>query len=182
MAGYVERSRGAPGTSNRFAVWGGAAALMALPVAGLRAVEDGAADPGDYVFLLILLSGVGLAWELSARAPDRLTYRLGFCYGAAAAFLTTWMNLAVGIIGSEDDPANWIYAAVVAVAALGTLLSGLRPGGMALAMTAAAAAQVLAFAAALVAGLGFTGPITVFFTALWLISASLFRRAARSGV
>nr|MBA3525748.1 hypothetical protein [Sphingomonas sp.] len=32
---------------------------------------------------------------------------------------------------------------------------------------------------ALIAGLGFTGPITVFFTALWLIAAWLFQRAGR---
>ena len=65
------------------------------------------------------------------------------------------------------------------MAAVGALLARFRPAGMALAMVAAAVAQILAFAFALAAGLGFTGPITVFFAALWLISASLFRKAAR---
>jgi hypothetical protein len=50
---------------------------------------------------------------------------------------------------------------------------------MARAMVATALAQALVFAAALIAGLGFTGPITVFFAALWLTSAWLFRKAAR---
>ncbi len=49
---------------------------------------------------------------------------------------------------------------------------------MARAMVAAAIAQVLVFVFALVGGLGFTGPITVFFTALWLIAGWLFRKAA----
>jgi len=96
----------------------------------------------------------------------------------AAAFLSIWINLAVGIIGSEDDPANLIYLAVIAIAAAGTILAGFRPLGMARAMLGAAIAQGLAFLAPLIAGLGFTGPITVFFVVLWLLSAWLFRRAA----
>jgi hypothetical protein len=50
---------------------------------------------------------------------------------------------------------------------------------MALAMVAAAGAQAAAFVAAIVSGAGFTGPITIFFVTLWLLSAWLFREAAR---
>jgi hypothetical protein len=73
-----------------------------------------------------------------------------------------------------------MYFAVVGVAAGGALVARLRPLGLAYAMVAAAAAQIVTFVAALVLGLGFTGPITVFFTALWLISAWLFRRSVRT--
>jgi hypothetical protein len=34
---------------------------------------------------------------------------------------------------------------------------------------------------ALLAGFGFAGPINVFFCGLWLVSAWLFRKAARAG-
>ena len=40
------------------------------------------------------------------------------------------------------------------------------------------ATENLPFVVALGAGFGFTGPITIFFVSLWLISAGLFRRAA----
>jgi hypothetical protein len=50
---------------------------------------------------------------------------------------------------------------------------------MARALVATALAQALVAAIALIAGLGFAGPITVCFAALWLISAGLFRKAAR---
>jgi len=58
---------------------------------------------------------------------------------------------------------------------------------MARASVATALAQVLVAVIALIAGLGSTGPIwprdilalTGFFAALWLISAWLFRKAAR---
>jgi hypothetical protein len=50
---------------------------------------------------------------------------------------------------------------------------------MARALVATALAQVSVAVIALITGLGFTGPITVFFAALWLISARLFSKAAR---
>jgi hypothetical protein len=154
---------------------------MILPVLALRGLDPAAWDaPGDLVFLAILLAGTGLAWELVTCVSERGAYAAGAAFAVAAGLLQSWVNLAVGIIGSEDDPANWIYAAVLAVAVAGTLLARLRPCGMACAMTASAIAQGLAFVVAWTANLGFTGPITVFFVALWLIAADLFRKAARA--
>jgi len=156
---------------------------MLLPVLAIRGVDAAAWGlPGDFVLLAFLLAGVGLAYELAARVPDRSAYRAAAVIALAAAFLNVWINLAVGIIGSEDNPANWMYAGVLAIAALGAVLARFRPGGMARAMIAAVIAQAIVFAVALVTGLGFTGPITVFFAALWIISAWLFRRAAHEEV
>lgn len=162
----------------RLAVWGGAAALMLLPLFAMRVMDGMIWDPGDFVFLGILLIGVGAAFELAARVSQRRAYLVAVGIALAASFLSIWINLAVGIIGSEDNPANLIYAGVIAVALVGAVVARLRPLGMAGAMVAAAIAQALAFVFALVAGLGFTGPITVFFVTLWLLSAWLFRRAA----
>lgn len=163
----------------RLAVWAGAAALMGLPVIAMRMTSEAPSDPGDFVFLAILVAGVGTAWELASRVADRSASRVATGIAIVAALLQIWINLAVGIIGSEDDPANLIYAAVLAVAAVGAALARLRPAGMAMAMAAAALAQLLAFAVALFMGLGFTGPITIFFASLWLISAWLFHKAAQ---
>lgn len=168
------------GTRRRLATWVGAAALMAAPVIAMRASDDAASDPGDFIFLAILLAGVGVAVEAAARVSIRSAYRAAVGFALAAAFLHAWINLAVGIIGNEDNPANLIYYAVIAVAAVGALLARFQADGMSRAMVAAAIAQVLAFVAALATGLGFTGPMTVFFTVLWLASAWLFRKAARA--
>ncbi|HEV2078673.1 MAG TPA: hypothetical protein VGR19_02085 [Allosphingosinicella sp.] len=164
-------------------MWIGAAALMVLPLTAVRGLDPGAWDPpGDFMFLAILLAGVGAAYEVAVRVPHRRAYRAAAAVAIAAGLIQIWVNLAVGIIGSEHNPANWIYAAVVAVAAIGAVAARFRATGMAAAMTAAALAQILAFFVALAAGLGFTGPITVFFAGLWLISAWLFRKAARAEV
>ena len=156
---------------------------MLLPVRAIRGVDPAAWDlPGDFMFLALLLTGAGLAYELGARVPDRSAYRAAAVIALAAAFMNVWINLVVGIIGSEDNPANWMYAGVLAVAALGAILARFHPRGMARAMVAAVTAQALVFAVALVVSLRFTGPITAFFAALWLLSALLFHRAARGKV
>lgn len=97
-----------------------------------------------------------------------------------AALHSAWINLAVGIIGSEDNPANYICHAALVVAPVGSVAAGFQPLGMACAMAATVSARGFAFVVALAAGLGFTGQFTVFFTSLWRISAGLFLRAGRS--
>lgn len=178
MTAQVQEERERWGQARRLATLAGIGAAMLLPVIALRVAENAPRDPGDYVFLAILFTGIAAAFEIAARVSRQRAYVAAAAIAVAAAVLQAWINLAVGTIGTEDNPANWIYAAVLGIAAVGALLARFRPAGMALAMSAAAAAQVLAFAVALAAGLGFTGPITIFFTALWLISAGLFRRAA----
>lgn len=169
------------GARGRLAALGLAGALMLLPVIAIRGFGHAAWDPpGHFVFLAILLAGVGIALELAVRVPNGRAFAAAVAIAAAAALLNIWINLAVGIIGSEDDPANWLHAGVLAVAGAGTVLARLRPRGMARAMATAAGAQALAFAVALAAGWGFTGPITVFFMALWLSAAWLFRRSDRA--
>ena len=164
---------------SRLAVWLGAASLMLVPVVAIRGIDAAAWDPpGDFIFLAILLAGVGIAYELAVRVSDRNAYRVAAGIALVAGLFQIWINLAVGVIGSEDNPANLIYAVVLAVAAGGAVVARLRPLGMARAMAATALAQALAFAVAWVAGLGFTGPITILFVGLWLASALLFRRAA----
>jgi len=115
---------------------------MLLPLLPEWFAGEVAWDPGDFMFLGILL--VGVAYELAARVPDRSAYRAAVAIALAAAFLNSWINLAVGIIGSEDNPANWIYAGVIAVAVVGAVLARFRPLGMARVMVATAIAQALA--------------------------------------
>jgi hypothetical protein len=97
------------------------------------------------------------------------------------------MNLAVGIIGGEDNPANVMYGGVLAVGIVGAIIVRFQPQGMARALVATALAQALVALIALIAGLGSAEAnwpgvvitVTGFFTALWLASAWLFRKAAR---
>lgn len=160
--------------------WGGAAALILLPLLAMKLTQPASWDVGDLPFAIAFILSVGLAFELAVRTSPGRSFRAGAALALAAGFLIVWANGAVGFIGSEDNAINLIYFAVPAIAIVGSFLAGFRPGGMAVAMTAAAAAQVAAAGVALSYG-HFTGPLTVFFTGLWLASAWLFRKAARKG-
>jgi hypothetical protein len=37
-------------------------------------------------------------------------YRAGVGISVGAAFILVWMNLAVGVFGTEDNPLNLLYA------------------------------------------------------------------------
>lgn len=141
----------------------------------------------DFVIFGAMILAVGIAWALARRRANGKRYKAAVGFALAAAFLLMWVNGAVGIIGSENNDANMMYFGVLAIGVLGTLIARGRPRGMSWAMSAAALAQVMVAAIALVTDWGVAGPVspwdvivlTIFFTALWLISAWLFRKAAR---
>lgn len=155
---------------------------MLAPPLVLELIDERAGDPGDFVFGGVLFLIVAVAFELAAWVPDRSAYRAGLTLAAVTALANIWINLAVGIIGSENNPANLVYGAVLAFGLLWASLVRFQPAGLAQAMTATAIAQAAIFIVVLIAGLGFTGPITVFFVGLWLTSAWLFRRAAQAAL
>jgi hypothetical protein len=164
-----------------------AALLLLLPLVAMRFTDEVNWDETDFIVFGAMLLGACGAYELAARMTGNTAYRAAVGVAVVAAFFLIWINLAVGIIGSEDNPANLMYVGVLAVAVLGALMVRFRPQGMALTLAATALAQGLAGAIALIAGWGSTGAnwprvivvLTGFFAALWLLSAWLFRKAAR---
>lgn len=116
----------------------------------------------------------------------RVSYRIAMGIALFAALLILWINLAVGIIGEPDDPANLMYFAVLAVGLGGAVIARLRPEGMARVLMVMALAQVLVGAVTLSTGMGFppTPPLTymvlnLVLIAFWIGAAKLFQQAAR---
>jgi hypothetical protein len=142
----------------------------------------------DFAFAGFLVGGVGGAYWLATRKSVSTAYRIAVGIALSSAFLLTWVNGAVGIIGSEDNDANMMFIGVLAVGIVGALAARFESRGLARAMIATAMAQVLVAVIALVGDLGSSGPIwprdivflTGFFVTLWLISAQLFRKADSS--
>jgi len=117
------------------------------------------------------------------------SYRIAVAVALAASFLEVWMNLAVGIVGSTDNPQNQGFFGVVVAAAACAFVARLRPDGMARAMLATAGVQALlglmVATAPITARVDPMGPSGVallsgVFVALWLVSAALFHRSARA--
>lgn len=187
MAGQAENGGGRRGSRWRIAVWGAAALMLLLPLAAMRFSDEMNWDETDFIVFGTMLVVACGTYELAARATGNSAYRAAVGVAVAAAFILVWMNLAVGIIGSEDNPANLMYGGVLAVAIIGAVVARFQPHGMARALAATALAQMLVGVIALTAGLGSTSPsfpkaiivLTGFFAALWLLSAWLFRKAGR---
>jgi hypothetical protein len=164
------------------AAWIVAALVLLLPLVAMRFTDEVDWDGTDFILAGALIGGAGLTFELAARASANGAYRAAVGLALAAAFLLVWLNLAVGIIGTEDDPLNLMFGGVLAVGIVGATIARFQPDGMARALLVTALAQALVAVVALIAGLGLTEPIwalTGYFAALWLGSAWLFRRAAR---
>lgn len=180
MSGTIEHRGAARSGRWRLLVWGGAALALLAPWVMMRFDDEVAWTGWDFVlFGGMLVAACGL-YELAARARGSGAYRAAVAVAIAAAFLLLWINLAVGIIGTEDDPANLMYGGVLAVLVAGALVARFAPAGMARALVATAIAQGLVAVVALVAGLGYTLILTGVFVALWLTSARLFRAAAEA--
>ncbi|QIL21758.1 hypothetical protein G7079_08795 [Thermomonas sp. HDW16] len=164
-------------------LWGAAACLLLLPAMAMQFFPASGVNWSTFDFIVMgamLAIACGL-YEFGAWLSGSTAYRVGFGLAVVAAFLTVWVNLAVGMLGNEHDIVNLMFAGVLFVAAAGALLAALKPGGMAWTMLATAAAQLLAVGVGLamrefeprelVLGAMFALP--------WLASAALFRRAAR---
>ena len=170
----------------RIAAWGAAALILVLPLVAMQFTDEVNWDAADFAFAAILIVGTGTAFELAARRSSNAPYRAAMGFAVVAAFLLVWMNAAVGIIGSEDNPANLMYVAVLAVAIIGAALARLKPQGMTLVLVATAFTQLAVGAIALSFGLGSPHSegveilgLTGLFAGLWLMSAWLFRRAVQ---
>jgi len=151
----------------------------------------GEVDWNESIAYSIILLIIGGAYEMVIALKKRnKAYRRAFYTGLAGALLLGWANGAVGIIGSENNPANLMYGAVFAVGLIGALISRFRPRGMARTLFAVALVQVLIPVFALLvwpakASWGDAGVIGVFvinfiFASIFVVSALLFRRASVS--
>jgi MFS family permease len=187
MAENAESGSGQRRSRWRITVWGTAALMLLLPLFAMQVTAEVDWDVEDFVIFGAMLVGAVGTYELAATMTDNKAYRAAVGIALAAAFILVWMNLAVGIVGTEDNPANLMYGGVLATGIIGALMARFQSHGMARAMSATALAQALVAVIALIAGLGSVEPswsgriliLTGFFTVLWLISAWLFRKAAR---
>jgi hypothetical protein len=181
MAQGTDRRRVSPW---RAALWTLAALLLLAPLVAMQFTDEVDWSAADFAVAAVLVIGTGLALELTVRKGRGLAWRAAAATALAAVFLSLWLNLAVGIIGSERNPANLMYLGVLAIALLGALLARGRPRGMARAMAVTALAQAVPALAVLTMGAATSEPVepaqllglTGGFVGLWLVSAALFWR------
>jgi hypothetical protein len=171
-----------PTRRNRWslAIWGTAACLLLLPAIAMRFPDTGV-DWGAEDFMVVgaMFAIACGAYEVIARISDNTSYRFAAGIAIVTAFLTVWVNLAVGMLGSEGNPANLLFGGVLLVGLLGVVIAMFKPAGMARAMMATALAQAAMAVYALVGGYAEVTLHIALFVLPWMLSAQLFRKAAR---
>jgi hypothetical protein len=167
--------------------------LLLIPLVAMQFTHEVNWTFSDFVFAAVLLFGTGLTYVLIARKWNSPTYKLAVGVGVAAGLLLVWANAAVGLVGSEHNPANLLYLGVPVVALVGAFVARFRPLGMSNAMFAASLTYVAVTAIALFVWTpapGTAEPSVYFvnvlvangvFAAIWAVSGWLFRRASASG-
>lgn len=122
-------------------VWGAVAVLIVFIPLSMQFTND--VQWNEAIAYSVILLAVGGAYEMVvALKKQSSAYRFAFGVGFAGVFLLGWVSGAVGIIGSENNPANLMYWAVFAVGFIGSLLSRFKPRGMAFTLFAAALVQI----------------------------------------
>jgi hypothetical protein len=170
-----------PSNKWRWLRWGAAAALLLLPAIAMQFTREVNWDATDFIVMGILMAFPLALYEVASRARQPMAYRLGVAVALAGGFLLIWVNLAVGIIGSEDNPINAWYLAAPMIALAGSSIALFKPTGMMWAMIGAAASLFAIFVYALITTGYFALPITLFFAAFWATAAALFRKASLEG-
>ncbi len=162
----------------RITGWGFAACLLLLPLIAMRFTDEVNWTASDFVFAGVLFGSVGLAFEFIVRKSSSLAYRLGAAGAVVTAFLTVWVNAAVGMIG--EGPYNLLFGGVLLIALIGAIIARFEPAGLARAMVAAAIWQGMLSVVGMSTD-AHGGMLSMTFVVPWLLAAGLFRKAARDG-
>ncbi|WP_066794071.1 hypothetical protein [Sphingomonas soli] len=175
------------GNGWRIARWGAGAALLMVPAVAMRFTSEVNWGPEDFFVMGAMIALALGAYDLLARMAGNGAYKVASALAVLGAFLLVWINLAVGIIGDERNPANLMHVGVLAILIGGAAAVRLQAGGMARTLFAVAGVQALIATIAVLGGMGADGPIwprdvlgvTVVLSGIWLLSGALFRHAAR---
>jgi hypothetical protein len=159
--------------------------ILMLPAAAMLFHAEGWGwDAADFVIMWVLIAGAVAAYNfVASQAPNR-AYRIASGIAVTTGLILVWLNGAVGLIGSEQNPANLMYGGVIFIGLSGAAIARLRPLGMARALSVTAVAQFLVPIVALMLWRPDFSPgaVQVFglnsaFVLLFAGSAVLFRRA-----
>jgi len=167
------------GLEARKALWIGGAAVFALPVIAALLSREMNWSLGDFAVFGVMVFGVCALYELAMRVSSNRHYRFGFAIALFGMFVLVFVNLAVGVIGDEGNPANLAFFAIPLVGVVGALGSRLAPRGLARTSYVMAALQVAASLLAPPSDFWLMVWVTAVFTALWLAAAQAFSAAAR---
>jgi hypothetical protein len=163
----------------RVALWAGGLLALALPGLLMALTEEVVWTGFDFLVFGLMLAVVCGGIELAMRLSSQRSYRLAALLTLGGGFLMVWANLAVGIIGNEENPRNLLFYLVLLVGIAGAMLTRFDARGLSRTLRLMAASQLLVAVVAALLGWALLPVFTAFFVVLWLVAGQLFNNAAR---
>jgi nitrate/nitrite transporter NarK len=119
--------------------------LFLIPLIGNYTIAGWHWSLFDFIFIGILLCSLGSTYALGIQKTNSLYYKTAIGIALVAVLLLIWINGAVGIIGDGDvdTPPTLFYIGVLSIFLIGSIISGLKPSGMAKVLFITATAQAL---------------------------------------
>ncbi|MFO7798244.1 hypothetical protein [Rhodohalobacter sp.] len=159
--------------------------ILLIPFIAMQFSNEVVWTLSDFAIAGTLLFGTGLTYTLVTRKSGKIAYRLAVGFALFTGLLLIWVNMAVGIIGSENNDINLLYFLVIFTGIVGGFISQFQPKGLMITLFAMAIVQALIAVTALLTGMGNTPGSSVyeiiavngFFITLFIVAASLFRYA-----
>lgn len=163
--------------------------ILLIPLIAMQFTEEVVWSASDFILMGILIFGTGFTYKFITRKSGEIIYRIAIGFALATGFFLVWSNLAVGLIGSENNAINLLYFGVIAVGVIGGFIVRFKSQGMTLVMFSMALAQALIAAIALFTGMYQLPESSVFeilavngfFIFLFVVSALLFRFDVQEG-
>ena len=166
----------------RIAMWFVAALLLSLPAIAMKFFPDAGVDwdARDFIIMGVMFALACGTIEVAARLSTDIAYRIGAIIATGTAFLTVWVNLAVGMILSESNLENAVFLLVIAIPLVSAFLTRFSARGLAKGTLAAGIVQALIALVVAVLPLDdlFTATMIGLFCLPWLVASALFHKAA----
>lgn len=160
----------------RLLLWGGALALLLTPLVAMQFTREVNWTGSDFAVFAILLAVACGGYELATRMNGDRRYRAAAALAVLNGFLLVWANLAVGVIGSEANPFNLVFFAILAMGAVAAVVVRFRAPALVGVLCTMAAAHLPAAWLAYQIGTPLEAGLTLGFAVPWLISATLMNR------
>jgi hypothetical protein len=158
---------------------------LLVPLIAMRFTEEVRWSAFDFVAAYILLAGAGFAYRLATSRTASTAYRAAAALAVLGCLALIWVNLAVGFIGDENNPANLLYLGVPAIGVIGAIAANFSARGMARTLYVMAAWQFLVPGVAWVlwpARFDANAPAIILLNAVWValfaVAGRLFQRSA----
>ncbi|WP_069132144.1 hypothetical protein [Rhodohalobacter halophilus] len=158
-------------------------ALLLIPFTAMQFSKDVVWSLSDFIIAGILIFGTGLSYILITNLFKSSTFRIAVGFSLLSGLFLIWSNMAVGLIGSENNPINLLYFLVIFTGIAGAFISRFKPRGLANTMFSAATVTFVIAISALLTGAQHLPHSSVyeilavngFFITLFIVGGMLFR-------